>query len=165
MVDYTGDFRFGALLRATERIIEVLDAGGVKDTRSLVDRATGWHNLQGHMRSIVPLTVWLALQRPDLLCTVRAATNLNTFMARHSPETDGAFWEDVKVALVQLLADHGDDRIVAGERANSPTTPNHIAMTYLPDDYGGGQTTGGGGTAVLKRTLKLLSHTLPLGCT
>ena len=85
-------------------------------------------------------------------------------MARQSAEADGAFWNDVKAALIQLLAEHGDDQIVVGERTNSPTTPNHIANTYLSSDYGGGQTTGGGGTAVLKRTLKLLSHTLPLNC-
>ena len=164
MVDYTGDFRFGALLRATERIIEVLHTGEVADATSLVDRAAGWNNLQGHMRGIVPLTVWLALHRPDLLCTVRAATNLDTIMGRESAESNGAFWDDVKAALIRLLADRGDDRIVVGEQTDSPTTPNRIANTYLSSDYGGGQTTGGGGTVVLKRTLKILSHTLPLNC-
>ena len=149
---------------ATERIIEILDGGEFEDATSLVDRATGWHNLQGHMRGIVPLTVWLVLHRPDLLCPVQTGTDLDVLMSRESGESGAEFWDDVKFGLRNLLQEHGDDRIVIGERTNSPTTPNRIASTYLSVDYGGGQTTGGAGNAVLKRTLKLLSHTLPLDC-
>ena len=164
MVNYTTDFRFGALLEATETIIGVLALGGVRDATRLVDRASGWNNLQGHMRAIVPLTVWLVWQRPELLCTVRAETNLTNEMSSRSQEARADFWEDVKIALRALLDQRGDDQVSIGVQINSPETAREIATTYLSSDYGGGQTMGGGGTTVLKRTLKLLAHTLPLDC-
>ena len=155
MVDYTIDPRFAELRRTTEAIIEESAAESNEDAISLLERAAGVNNLQGHM-AIVPLTVWLVRQRPDLLRIIRDETNLNVEMARHSQETSGEFWENVKDALMDLLEQHGDDRIIVGERINSPETPIHIANTYLSHDYGGGQVGGGGGTIVLKRTLKLL---------
>ena len=164
MVDFTTDFKFGALLDATERVIDVLALGGVRDAIRLVDRAAGWNNLQGHMRAIVPLTVWVAWRRPELLCTIRAETNLDHEMSSSSQEARAAFWEDVKSALTLLLDQHGDDHVAIGVQANSPETARDIASTYLSSDYGGGQSTGGGGTTVLKRTLKLLAHTLPIDC-
>ena len=161
MVDYTGNPRFLEFLNATNRVIEETAGEGIEDAATLLDRYAGLNNLQGHM-VIVPLTVWLVWHRPDLLRAVRAETDLNVEMARNSHETSGEFWEDVKGALIALLAGHGDDRLVVGERANSPETPIRIATTYLSDDYGGGQTEGGGGTIVLKRTLKLLAHRAPI---
>ena len=159
-VTYTANPQFLELLGTTGGIIEETAGEGIEDAATLPDRYAGWNNLQGHM-VIVPLTVWLVWHRPDLLRTVRVETDLNVEMARNSHETSGAFWEDVKDALIDLLAEHGDDRLVVGERANSPETPVHIATTYLSDDYGGGQTEGGGGTMVVKRTLKLLAHRAP----
>jgi hypothetical protein len=160
VVDYTIDARFAGLCRTTDAIIDESAAEGSEDAISLLDRAAGVNNLQGHM-AIVPLTMWLVMQRPDLLRIVRDETNFNVEMARYSQETSGEFWEDVKDALIDLLEQHGDDRIIIGERITSPETPTHIANTYLSDDYGGGQVGGGGGTIVLKRTLKLLAHRLP----
>ena len=160
MVDYTGNPRFLELLEATDRLIEETAGEGVEDAATLLDRYAGWNNLAGHM-VIVPLTVWLVWHRPGLLELVRDETDLNVEMTRNSHESSGEFWEGVKEALIDLLADNGDDRLVVGARANSPETPLHMADTYLSDDYGGGQTEGGGGTVVLKRTLKLLAHRAP----
>ena len=81
MVNYATNFRFGALLEATERIIYELALSGVQDAISIVNRAAGWHNLQGHMRAVVPLTVWLAWHHPELLCSVRAETSLHDEMS------------------------------------------------------------------------------------
>lgn len=160
MVDYTANPRFLELLEATDRVIDETAGEGIEDAASLRDRYAGLNNLQGHM-VIVPLSVWLVWHRPDLLDTVRDETDLNVEMTRHSQEARGEFWEVVKEALIDLLADHGGDRLVVGARPNSPETPLHISDTYLSYDYGGGQTEGGGGTIVLKRTLKLLAHRAP----
>lgn len=162
MVDYTQDLRFRAMQEATDVIIRVMAGGGIRDARAITDRAAGWHNLQGHARAIVPLALWLVLNRPQLLCAVREGTDLQVGMSGSSGESRREFWEDVQDALIPLLGHRGDDRIVEGIQANSPETAEEIANTYLSRDYGGGQRSGGGGTTVLKRTLKLLSHTLPL---
>ena len=164
MVDYTQDLSFRAMQEAADSLVRVLAGRGVRDARAIAERAAGWHNLQGHARTIVPLAIWLALHRPELLCTLRVETDLQIGMSGRSAESRGVFWDDVKAALISLLKQHGQDRIIVGEQANSPETANDIANTYLSADYGGGQRGGGGGTTVLKRTLKLLSHTLPLNC-
>ena len=130
MVDYTIDARFAGLCRTTDAIIDESAAEGSEDAISLLDRAAGVNNLQGHM-AIVPLTMWLVMQRPDLLRIVRDETNFNVEMARYSQETSGEFWEDVKDALIDLLEQHGDDRIIIGERITSPETPTHNSK-HLP---------------------------------
>ena len=145
MVDYTQDRRFGALLSATERITAVLAANDVADAQRIADRSVGWHNLQGHARAVVPLALWLARQRPEILCDVRGMTDLNMEMTNVSQESRGDFWDGVKTALIDLLQLNGDDRIISGQQANSPETAREIASTYISSDYGGGQTTGGAG--------------------
>ena len=85
-------------------------------------------------------------------------------MSNTSAEARGDFWDDVKVILRALLQQSGNDLIVIRQRPNSPTTAQEVASTYISADYGGGQTGGGAGNTVLKRTLKLLAHTLPLDC-
>ena len=164
MTDYTQDSEFEALLEGTRGITGSLADRNVVDAQMLVRRSQGWHNLQGHARSIVPLAIWFIRQHPGVLCTIRANTNLNTMMNNASRESRGTFWDEVKVALATSLQQNGGDRIISGLQANSPETATEVATTYISDDYGGGQTTGGGGTTVLKRTLKLLAHTLPLDC-
>ena len=164
MVDYTQDWRFGALLSATERITAVLAANDVADAQRIADRSVGWHNLQGHARAVVPLALWLARQHPEILCNIGGMTDLSIEMTNVSQESRGDFWDGVKTALIGSLQLNGDDRIISGQQANSPQTAHEIASTYISSDYGGGQTTGGAGTTVLKRTLKLLAHTLPLDC-
>ena len=163
-IDYTQDRGFGALLSATETITAVLAAGGVRDAQRLAERSVGWHNLQGHARAVVPLAVWLAMRHPEILCAIREMTDLGTLMSNTSPEARGAFWDDVKTLLRDSLRQSGHDLIAIRQRPSSPTTAREIATTYISADYGGGQTSGGGGTTVLKRTLKLLAHTLPLNC-
>ena len=149
---------------ATDVLIRVMAGAGIRDARAIADRATGWHNLQGHARAIVPLALWLVSHRPDLLCTLSRETDLLVGMSGRSGESRAPFWVEVSDALVSLLGHHGGDRIIVGAQANSPETADEIARTYLSREYGGGQRTGGGGTTVLKRTLKLLAHTLPLNC-
>ena len=164
MVDYTQDLSFRAMQEATDVLIRVMAGGGIRDARAITDRAAGWHNLQGHARSIVPLALWLVLHRAELLCTLRRETDLQVVMSGRSGESRAPFWDEVSQALVDMLNQHGGDRIIVGGQANSPETAQQIARTYLSAEYGGGQRRGGGGTTVLKRTLKLLSHTLPLNC-
>ena len=164
LVDYTRDLRFRAMQEATDVIIRVMAGGGIRDARAIADRAAGWHNLQGHARAIVPLALWLVLNRPDLLCVIREQTDLQVGMSGSSNESRREFWDEVQEALIPLLDQRGEDRIVEGIQANSPETAHEIANTYLSRDYGGGQSSGGGGSTVLKRTLKLLSHTLPRSC-
>ena len=163
-IDHTRDPGFGALLSATETITGVLAASNVGDARRLAQRSVGWHNLQGHARAVVPLAVWLARLHPELLCNIRDMTNLGTNMSNTSQEARGAFWDDVKAVLRASLQQYGNDLIAVGLRTTSPETAQEIAHTYISADYGGGQTSGGAGTTVLKRTLKLLAHTLPLDC-
>lgn len=164
MPDYTKEPRFRALQQAAEGIIGVLAATGTKDAKSIAEREAGWHNLQGHARAVVPLALWLASRRPDLLCTIRAETDLGIEMSKTSVESSKKFWDDVKDALIDELAANGQDQIGVGSKSSTPETAREIANTYLATDYGGGQRTGGAGNTVLKRTLKLLSHTLPLVC-
>ena len=163
-VDYTQNRGFEALLSATETITGVLAANGVRDAQRLTERLVGWNNLQGHARSVVPLAVWLATRHPEILCNIREMTDLGTLMSNTSAEARGDFWDDVKELLRASLLQSGNDLIVIGQRPNSPTTAQEVATTYISADYGGGQITGGAGTTVLKRTLKLLAHTLPLDC-
>ena len=163
-IDHTRDPSFGALLAAAETITGVLAASNVGDARRLAQRSQGWHNLQGHARAVVPLAVWLARMHPEILCNIRDMTNLGHTMSSTSQEARGDFWDDVKAVLRASLQQYGNDSIAVGLRPNSPETAIKIADTYLSADYGGGQRTGGAGTTVLKRTLKLLAHTLPLEC-
>lgn len=164
MVDYTQNLNFRAMQEATDVLIRVTAAAGIRDARAIAERAAGWHNLQGHARAIVPLALWLVVHRPELLCTLRRETVLTEGMGGRSGESRALFWGGVSDALVALLNQRGDDRLVVGTQMNSPETADQIANTYLSAEYGGGQTRGGGGTTVLKRTLKILSHTLPLNC-
>ena len=162
MIDYTQDNTFGALNAATQAIIGALAREGISDATSLERRAAGVHNLQGHARALIPLALWVAVRRPDLLPVIRQNTRLDVEMDNHSQETRAAFWDQVKESVIALLQERGQDRVSVGEADDVPETATAIAGTYLSDSYGGSHTTGGAGDTVLKRTLKLLAHVLPL---
>ena len=162
MFDYTEDVRFGALHAAVLAIIHALHLGEVGDATSLIQRTAGLHNLQGHARALIPLAVWVALHRPNLLPEIRQNTALHVVMDNQSEETRSPVWDQVKEATIELLQARGQDRISVGDTDDAPETAAETANTYLSDSYGGGHTTGGAGDTVLKRTLKLLAHTLPL---
>ena len=162
MIDYTEDVRFGALHGAVLAIIQALHLEGIGDATSLTQRRAGLYNLQGHARAVIPLAVWVALRRPDLLPEIRQSTNLHVVMDNQADETRAPVWDQVKEATIELLGARGQDRVSVGDEEDSPETAADTARTYLSDSYGGGQDTGGGADTVLKRTLKLMAHTLPL---
>lgn len=161
--DYNTDPAFLATLFGVQGMIRRLAELGIPDAQSLVDRQHGEHNLQGHARRLIPLAVWLARQHPELLRVVRRDTNIRTAMDRGSSESrDRDLWQQVQDALCDSLARHGDDTLTDRDRANAPATAQEAATAYLPTDWGGGQVGGGGGATVIKRTLKLMSHTMVL---
>lgn len=110
---------------------------------------------------LMPLAVWLTIRRPDLLKLIRSKTKLANEMKATSSEARAAFWGEIKDAIKAELTKNGADVISSADKTNSPTTAQEIAETYLSADYGGGQTKGGAGNTVLKRSLKLLAHVLP----
>ena len=158
MVDYTDNPLFSARHAAIETAIHVLAHAGVADADMLVLRQLGWNNLQGHARAVVPLAIWFLTHEPHHGEHIRDNTDLATSMTGGSRESRGAFWRPIQGEMRSLLRHHGGDRIAMGERGNSPETARRIARTYLSTRYGGGQTSGGAGDTVFKRTLKIASH-------
>jgi hypothetical protein len=161
MADYKKRNDFTLLLGLLERIAKTLAATGVPDAKALTTREAGMHNLQGHAMRVMPLAVWLVIRRPDLLKPIRRATGLKTAMHASSSEARSVLWRDVKVAILNEISLHGSDVLSSADKTNTPTTAAAIANTYLSTAYGGGQTKGGAGNTVLKRSLKLLAHVLP----
>jgi hypothetical protein len=163
MANYTTRTDFILTMKLLEKAISTYSASNVKDAKALTDRKSGKHNLQGHARAVIPLAVWLAFQEPSILQPIRRRTTLSSGMTAHSSEArDSRSWSPVKKALKKHLALAGGDVVAPSAKSNSPDTPAKIAATYLGNDYGGGQTTGGAGNTVLKRALKLLAHTIPV---
>ncbi|MXX19418.1 MAG: hypothetical protein F4X03_10735 [Dehalococcoidia bacterium] len=158
MVDYTKDPLFSARHAAIETAIHVLASAGVVDADRFVLRQSGWNNLQGHARAVMPLAVWFLTHEPHHGEDLRDNTDLVTTMTARSGESRGTFWRPIQAEMRILLRDHGGDRIAVGERRNSPETAVRIARTYLSTRYGGGQARGGAGDTVFKRTLKITSH-------
>lgn len=161
MADYRKRSDFTLLLGLLESTVKSLAATGVPDAKALSIREKGVHNLQGHAMRVMPLAVWLVIRRPDLLKAIRRGTKLTTAMQASSSEARSVLWRDVQVAIQKELSLHGGDVLSSADRTNTPTTAAAIATTYLSYDYGGGQTRGGAGNTVLKRSLKLLAHVLP----
>ncbi len=161
MIDYTNDNTFLVLFAAMRTIINRLADERVSDAISIRDRFNGQHNLQGHARGVVPLALWLALHRPRLLATIRDNTDLDVAMTGDSPEARAEFWTEIQAAITELLQQRGGDRIRRGEAADTPETTSEIARV-LSTLYGGNQTTGRGADTVLKRSLKLLAHVVPV---
>lgn len=161
MANYRNRKDFPLLVDLLERAAKGFTAHKIPDAKALVVREKGLHNLQGHAMRIMPLAVWLAIRRPDLLKLIRSKTKLANEMKASSSEARGAFWGDVKDAIRAELMKNGKDVISTADKTNTPTTAQEIADTYLSTDYGGGQTSGGGGNTVLKRSLKLLAHVIP----
>lgn len=161
-MDYTADAQFQARREALEAMIAALALPGARcdDAVALVRRQLGWNNLQGHARALVPLALWFALRHRPLLRTVRNRTSLRVEMNRGSAEARDDVWLDVQQELRADLAAQGNDIVSIGPQANSPSTARAIARTYLSADYGGRHALGGAGNTVLKRTLKILAHTL-----
>ena len=163
MANYRKRYDFVLLLDFLEKVTQTLASAGVKDAIALVKREEGLYNLQGHAMRVMPLAIWLAIHRPDLLSAIRGRTKLSAAMTGHSSEArDTVLWKKVQVALKVLILSNGGDILVKADKSNTPTTAANIANTYLSAAFGGGQTTGGAGNTVLKRSLKLLAHILPL---
>lgn len=159
--DYTADPAFTTTLFGVQAMIQRLAALDVADAQALVDRQHGEHNLQGHARRLIPLAVWLARQHPDILRSVRRETVLATAMDRGSTESRNRnLWSEVQEALRDALASCGDDLLTERDRTNAPASAKEAANAYLPVEWGGTQVGGGGGATVIKRALKLMSHTL-----
>lgn len=161
MANFRNRKDFPLLLDVLERAATLFAASRIPDANALVVREAGMHNLQGHARRVMPLAVWLVIRRPDLLKLIRNKTKLNNEMSASSSEARSVIWRQVMDAMRVELLSNGNDVISCADRANSPTTAEEIARTYLNADYGGGQTRGGAGNTVLKRALKLLAHVLP----
>ena len=161
MANYKNRKDFPLLLDLLEKTAKSFAAQKIPDARALVVREKGMHNLQGHAMRVMPLAVWLTIRRPDLLKLIRGKTKLANEMKATSSEARAAFWGKVKDAIKDELAANGVDVISSADKINTPTTAEEIAETYLSADYGGGQTNGGAGNTVLKRSLKLLAHVLP----
>ena len=156
MIDYTQDNTFGALNAATQAIIGALAREGISDATSLERRAAGVHNLQGHARALIPLALWVAVRRPDLLPVIRQNTRLDVEMDNHSQETRAAFWDQVKESGSRCFRNADRTEFQSARR----TMLQKLRPRSLSDSYGGSHTTGGAGDTVLKRTLK--PHVLPL---
>ena len=158
MTDYSNSPLFSARRAAAETAIGELAEAGVDDAIKLVIRETGWHNLQGHARAVVPLAIWFLTLAPRHTHAIRDNTNLSHEMTSASSESRAAFWGAIQSEIRALLGSQGNDRVVVGLQSNSPETAERIAETYLSESYGGGQTSGGAGDTVFKRTLKIVSH-------
>lgn len=161
MANYLKRNDFLLLLDLLERTTAQFATKKIPDAGALIVREQGEHNLQGHARRVMPLAVWLVIRRPDLLNLIRSKTKLSNEMTASSSEARLAIWGQVKDAITNELSKGGSDLVSVADRANTPTTANEIAHTYLGAGYGGGQTSGGAGNTVLKRALKLLAHVLP----
>lgn len=161
MADLRRDAAFVAAVAAARQAIGELASRGNADAAALVQRSGGWNNLQGHAHSIVPLAVFFARHRPLALGPIKGATSLRTSQSHGSREArKRTLWRQVQADLRNLLRNRGSDILAEEMRSNRPQTAQQIANTYLSSGYGGGQTSGGGGDTVLKRTLKLLAHVL-----
>jgi hypothetical protein len=159
MVDLRNDPAFVAAIAATRESIAELASRGVLDAESLVARSGGWHNLQGHAQSLLPLAVAFARAYSQRFQAIRASTNLRPSMGPASREArNRSLWDPVMREMKQLIANRGTDVITEGLARGTPQSIADIANTYLSIDYGGGQTTGGAGNTVIKRTLKILAH-------
>jgi hypothetical protein len=161
MANYKNRRDFPLLVDLLEMAAKRFAAQKIPDAKALVVREKGLHNLQGHAMRVMPLAVWLAIRRPDLLKLIRGKTKLATEMKASSSEARAAFWGVVKDAIQDELSKSGADVLTSADKTNTPTTAQEIANTYLSADSGGGQTKGGAGNTVLKRSLKLLAHILP----
>jgi hypothetical protein len=158
MTNYTLTKEFNDEISKLENNVRGLAKKKIPDALALLDRECGVHNLQGHARRLMPLAVWLVIRRPDLIDEVKRCTNLKNQMTSHSVEARGSFWNFVKSAMKSEIKKNGKDIISSSDKSNAPITVEEIARTYLSIDYGGGQVNGGGGNTVLKRSLKIISH-------
>lgn len=161
MANYRKRKDFLLLLDLLERTATHLAEQKVPDAKALVAREKGIHNLQGHAMRVMPLAVWLVIRRPELLRLIRSKTKLANEMTASSTEARSVMWNHVKDAINHELSVAGLDVVSNPSQANTPTTAQEIAHTYLSAAYGGGKTKGGAGNTVLKRALKLQAHILP----
>ena len=159
MPDLRNDPAFVAAVAAARQAIGELASRGIPDAEALVARSAGWNNLQGHAHSLIPLAVLYARSNYTQLQAVRSATILTQAMTGGSQEArNRSIWRVVKRSMITMLAGRGSD-IISEQIANGrPQTARQIANTYLSSSFGGGQSSGGAGNTVIKRTLKLLAH-------
>jgi len=159
MTDYRNDVKFQAKVTSTRTMIGQLADYRVDDAFAVKARSHGAHNLTGHEATLVPLAVLFSQYDKTLLTTIKNNTDLDHDMGvRGSSEArDRSVWNPIKNAMTNFKAVHGAD-IIAEDKNGNPLTVNDVSRTYLSVNYLGGQTTGGAGDTVFKRTLKLLGH-------
>ena len=137
-----------------------------------MDREEGENNLQGHAWSVIPLAVHYGRHHRDTMNEIRqanldlsvsmddgySAANEQERIASRN-ETRHEVWNRASGEMRAFLASpNGQDTVAQTMTGGRPQTAADVANTYLKDTWGGGQTSGGGGNTVVKRTLKLLAH-------
>ncbi|MCH5438468.1 MULTISPECIES: hypothetical protein [Bacillus cereus group] len=154
MIDHRNDRIFQAKVAGTRSTIQQLSTDGINDAHALIAREQGTHNLSGHFASILPLAVLFSQYSPTLLTHIKNLTDIDHNMGTGSSEARSQeIWEPVQAEVSNFKTVHGDDILT-----NTSQTVNDVLHTYLSSKYSGGQTTGGAGDTVFKRTLKLLGH-------
>lgn len=78
--------------------------------------------------------------------------------AQTAEARDRYLWRKAMNATRLLIQERGADIIAEEIATGREQSVRQVAMTYLSTQFGGGQTTGGAGNTVIKRTLKLLAH-------
>lgn len=148
-----------AVAGAREAIDQLHRKYRVPDATALYQRRRNVNNLSGHAHSVIPLAVLIAREYPTLLAVIRARTTLERAMTAGTNETrDRYLWRKVMNATKLLIAERGDDVIAEEIATEREQSVRQVASTYLSTAFGGGQTRGGAGNTVIKRTLKLLAH-------
>jgi len=161
MPNYTRDPAFVAMIHGVDQMIVELAQQRIPDAQAIANRYAGDNNLQGHAKGLVPVAIWFARAHNSHLVRVRIATNLDRDMGQYRTETrDRTLWGPIQRDFIAALAAHGTDVVTSGGDPDTPHRVADIVSTYLPTSWGGNQRTGGAGGTVIKRTLKIMSHTL-----
>lgn len=161
MADYRNDRLLQSKIVGTRATIADLAQSGVGDADALVQREYGVHQLSGHYASIVPLAVYFSQKHPELLANIKNKTSLSNNMgdksgAGRDEANDDVIWDPIKAAMRSFTATYGTD-IITQNSYGEPKTVNDI-LGYISTSFSGRVSSGGGGTTVFKRTLKILGH-------
>ncbi|MBN1547543.1 MAG: hypothetical protein JW902_12885 [Syntrophaceae bacterium] len=160
MTDFTINPAFMALIHGVDQMILDLAQQRIPDAQAIASRYAGGNNLQGHARGLVPVAIWFARAHHPHLERVRKATNLTIDMSWSSAEArNRGLWRPIQRDFIAAIAANGTDIVTSGGDIYTPHSVEDIASTYLPTSWGGNQSTGGAGGTVIKRTLKIMSHT------
>lgn len=172
MADLRNDPTFSNAVQRARDGVTAYAANGVPDAEALTEREAGGHNLQGHAWSVIPLAVHFGRHHRGTMDEIRRADlDLNIAMddgysaatederVASRAETRHEVWDRASAEMRAFLTSPAGQDIVAETMAGGhPQTAQDVAQTYLKTTWGGGQTTGGAGNTVVKRTLKLLAH-------